>query len=148
MAISRANIHLLLTLLADQEGLCVNIVEASKSGVVVGLTTLAGALLFGNRGVVAGGALGGLVAYSLASRTGKLKPLSTVIEEMNPEKREALFDTIWQMVGKLDAQDCGQLLDLVRDDKQLKEKILEEITMFLDSNMNMAVTPSNEAIAL
>ena len=126
----------IVSTLSDESGLKVTVKESLKGGLLTGvICTLFGCLL-GPIGFVIGGIIGGILAYM---KSGKFKPVSHVIGQLDEFKKEQLAESVKIILNDLDVTDAVQLMVMLHGDIPLKTKILTQVTTFLKDQLQMAI---------
>ena len=136
MSVSAVQLQRVLAILADEDQLKVTVKGAGYGGVVAGVTTTIGGLIAGPAGLLAGGALGGVLAYASA---GDFKPVSQVIKEMNPRQRQLLYNAMRDIVDNLAIQDYVALLAFLNGGAGLliRQQLMERMVAFLRDQMRL-----------
>ena len=140
MVIKYDDVLTIITTIGDDENLQITFKQSAKGGLIAGIATALGGLVGGPPGLAAGGAAGGCLAAYMARNT--FKPISTVIlHEMRPVDQQALVDSVKSLIQNLDVLDAVELLSIVQGNAILKAKIVSELTMFFQQQLELQVTP-------
>lgn len=93
----------------DDSGIGIALKESGKGAAVCALICLAGGLLFGAKGLAAGGALGGAAAYTMTR--GNYKSIREVLHDMTDSQQEELVRNVKQAIGKVNSKDNVLLIN-------------------------------------
>ncbi|XP_013416425.1 protein C19orf12 homolog [Lingula anatina] len=121
--------------LADEKNLRVTVQEALRGGLIAGATTVAGGLLLGPVGLAVGGAIGGAAAY--ANAQGKFKPVSTVLREMEPEKKKILYDRVQRIISGITIEDGIALLALIHSSDPMQAEFMCAVKSLVQDQLKM-----------
>ena len=75
----------------------------------------------------AGGAIGGLLAYT---QVKTFKPLAIVIKELPAHKKEELAESFKQLISSIDYTDAITLMSWVQSQPLIRSQILEFLKLF------------------
>ena len=140
MVIKYDDVLTIITTIGDDENLQITFKQSAKGGLIAGIATALGGLVGGPPGLAAGGAAGGCLAAYMTRNS--FKPISTVIlHEMRPVDQQALVDSVKSLIQNLDVLDAVELLSIVQGNAILKAKIVSELTMFFQQQLELQVTP-------
>lgn len=94
-------------LLAAHPELGVNLSSSLKAGLATGACTVAGAILLGPVGILAGAAIGSGIAYR---NTGNFTPLHQIIKDMSEDDRAKLLSVVNSLVLENEVDSLTPLL--------------------------------------
>ncbi len=138
MVIETADFIQVISIIGDESGLRVAVVESIKGGIVAGVSCAVGGILLGPPGLALGGAVGGALAY-YSAKDG-FKPVSAVIDgNLDEEKRDELAAKVREIASKADANDAQTLLAFVRANADIKAQLVQMLVAFLASKLNLNV---------
>ncbi|CAH1163567.1 unnamed protein product [Phaedon cochleariae] len=126
----------LCEMLAEHENLKVSIKEATKGAFCVGFGAFAGALLAGPVGLAVGGTIAS-VTTAWRSRYSYRSVVDVLRNDLTPEQKRKLVDSVQNLISKIKPEDCLKLLTLVLTNASLKEAVLTEIGCFLLKEMRL-----------
>ncbi|CAH1179152.1 unnamed protein product [Phaedon cochleariae] len=125
-------------ILAQQENLKVTVKESAKGAAIVGVGTFIGALFGGKNGLLAGAALGSAAAMALVS---EFKSVVEIIrDDMNDTEREKLARSVGSLLKGINITSVGAVVAAVSAKSGLKSKVVNEITNFLQNEMQLNVS--------
>lgn len=138
MPVSEADILNLMAILADENGLQVTVRRAVYGGAIAGITTTVGGLFGGPVGLLAGGVVGGALAY-VSSRD--FRPVSQVIRDMNDHDKQLLYNSVKEIVENSGIDDYPALIAFLRESSGLptRQQLMDELVSFLRDNMRLRV---------
>ena len=128
----------LCSTLATEENLQVTVKESLIGGAIAGVCTMVGGVVGGPTGLAVGGAFGGCLAAYLAQ--DKFLPMSTVIREMTPEKRQVLANNVQELVASIRAEDVATIMTVLAGDAVLRQRILSKIVQTVENLANVRVS--------
>ena len=128
----------LCLILVGEENLQVTVKESLIGGAIAGVCTMVGGVVGGPTGLAVGGAFGGCLAAYLAQ--DKFLPMSTVIREMTPEKRQVLANNVQELVASIGAEDVATIMRLLAGDVVLRQRILSKIVQTVENLANVRVS--------
>ena len=128
----------LCSTLATEENLQVTVKESLIGGAIAGACTMVGGVIGGPAGLAVGGAFGGCLAAYLAQ--DKFLPMSTVIRDMTPEKRQVLANNVQELVASIRAEDVATIMALLAGDVVLRQRILSKIVQTVEDQANVRVS--------
>lgn len=136
MPVSVVEFQRVMAILADEDQLKVTVKSAGYGGVLAGLTTAVGGLVAGPPGLLVGGALGGVLAYSSA---GNFKPVSQVIKDMNAHERQLLYEAMKDIVENLRIDDYLALMAFLSGGPGLaiRQELITRMAAFLRDQMRL-----------
>ncbi|KAL4108007.1 hypothetical protein QTP88_018270 [Uroleucon formosanum] len=118
----------------QEENIKICVKESVKGGLIAGIATLVGGLLGGKSGLIAGGAIGTVVACTM---TKDFKSLLQIINEMDYDKQKKLFDTIQNVISSIDISDVIKLVVLLSTNQSIKQAVIHETINFLRNEMSL-----------
>ena len=127
-----------MAILADEDGLQVTVRRAVYGGAIAGITTTVGGLLVGPVGLLAGGVVGGALAY-VGSRD--FRSVSQVIRDMNDHDKQLLYNSVKEIVENSGIDDYPALIAFLRESSGLptRQQLMDELVSFLRDNMRLRV---------
>lgn len=118
----------------DDNGIGIALKESGKGAAVCALICLAGGLLFGAKGLAAGGALGGAAAYTMTR--GNYKSIREVLHDMTDSQQEELVRNVKQAIGKVNSKDN---VLLINQSAQVQTVVRTTVLAFVKSVLGLRV---------
>lgn len=118
----------------DDSGIGIALKESGKGAAVCALICLAGGLLFGAKGLAAGGALGGAAAYTMTR--GNYKSIREVLHDMTDSQQEVLVRNVKQAIGKVNSKDN---VLLINQSAQVQTVVRSTVLAFVKSVLGLRV---------
>lgn len=119
----------------DDKGIGIALKESGKGAAVCAVICLAGGILFGAKGLAAGGALGGAAAYTMTR--GNYKSLREVLYDMTDSQQEELVRNVQQAIGKASSKD--KLL-LINQSAQVQAVVYTTVLAFVKNVLGLRVS--------
>ena len=134
MVIQYNEILNIITKLSDDENIRICVQQSAKGGVIAGLICALGGLIAGPIGFIFGGTAGGIVASYFAGDT--FKPISTIIQEMNPAQKNELTESVLKIIEKTDAMDALEILAIIQGNNAIKARVKNHLISFCQEQLN------------
>eukprot|EP00111_Clytia_hemisphaerica_P002579 TCONS_00007344-protein len=130
-----------LSHISEAEQLKVTVKGSFFGSVFVGGFCMVLSLLLGPEvGLLIGGIVGGCISFF--KFRGTYKPVSSVLKELTPEQREALFKDLQEIRSKVTAVDYIELIMLLQGGGGLvlKKKVLDVVVGYLKQKLKLTIT--------
>ncbi|XP_028812627.1 protein C19orf12 homolog [Denticeps clupeoides] len=108
-----------------------------SAGAVTGMACCAGGLVAGPPGIAVGGAVGGLWGWWMTS--GQFKPLPQIIMALPQQQKEKLHSSVMAVLGSLKWDNLIQLLEFVKSNDILYQKVIEVVLDFFKNDQKAEV---------
>lgn len=139
MPISQYDLQRVIAVLADEEELKATVKGSLKGGLLAGITTTLGGLVFGPPGLMVGGIVGGALAYNTSE---DFKPVSQIINDLNAYERQLLYDYMKDIIDNLTVDDYVSLMALITGGPGLllRTQLIDRTVDFLRSQLKVQLT--------
>ncbi|XP_072013868.1 uncharacterized protein [Amphiura filiformis] len=136
MPVTAEELVRLLAILAEEENLRVTVKETLKGGAMAGAGAVIGGMCGGPVGLAVGGAVGGACA---AYMSRKIQICAEILFEMEPKKRELLYEHFKSIITGIDAHDVTSLGRLIAGDPLIRGQALMGLKDFVGGTMSMQI---------
>lgn len=127
-----------VAILTDKQSMRVTLKCSAKGAAVAGSSSFVGGLVAGPVGLFLGGALGGLLAYTMTNN--QFKPVSQIIlHELTPREQEQLKQRIVGALSGFQATDLIVIAPLLAGNGAAQQAVLGAVVSFLTNEMRMQI---------
>ena len=128
-----------LSHISEAEQLKITIQSSFFGSVFVAGFCMVLSLLLGPVGLLIGGIVGGCISFF--KFRGTYKPVSSVLKELTPEQREALFNDLREIRSKVTAVDYVELIMLLQGGGGLllKKQVMDVVVGYLKQKLKLTV---------
>ena len=121
MVIEYNEISNVLTKFAEDEDIRITVKQSAKGGLIAGFICALGGLIAGPIGFIFGGTAGGIVAAYFSGES--FQPVATIINEMDPERKKEMTNSVLKILDKADAMDALEILAIIQGNNVIKAKV-------------------------
>lgn len=121
MVIEYNEISNVLTKFAEDEDIRITVKQSAKGGLIAGFICALGGLIAGPVGLIFGGTAGGIVAAYFSGES--FLPVATIINEMDPERKKEMTNSVIKIINKTDAMDALEILAIIQGNNVIKAKV-------------------------
>ena len=121
MVIEYNEISNVLSKFAEDEDIRITVKQSAKGGLIAGFICALGGLIAGPIGLIFGGTAGGIVAAYFSGES--FLPVATIINEMDPERKKEMTNSVLKIIDKTDAMDALEILAIIQGNNVIKAKV-------------------------